>query len=113
MTTKAKKILITTESREVWIVRRRGGESVRGFCPRCAAEVEFLTLDTAVALAGVGSRQIHRWIEGGRVHFAETPAGSVLICPRSLSERPAGARRGKRATASASPSTDGTKAGKG
>lgn len=84
MTTKAKKILITTESREVWIVRRGGKRSLRGFCPRCDAEVEMLPLREAVSLVGVSSRAIHRWVESGSVHFAETPDGMVLICRASL-----------------------------
>lgn len=86
VTTKAKKILITTESREVWRIRQGTKNSERRYCSECAQEVDFITIAGALAISRVGSRQIHRWIESGCVHFAETLEGSVLICPYSLAE---------------------------
>jgi hypothetical protein len=33
---------------------------------------------------GLSSRKIHRLVETGEVHFAETPTGALLICPDSF-----------------------------
>jgi excisionase family DNA binding protein len=44
-----------------------------------------ITVEEAASLAHVSSRTIYRWIEGGELHFIETPAGRVLICFDSLS----------------------------
>jgi hypothetical protein len=43
-----------------------------------------LTLDKAMALTGASSREIHRRLEAGEVHFSETTEGSVLMCMNSL-----------------------------
>ena len=37
-----------------------------------------------MAVTGLSSRMIHRLVEAGEVHFAETPAGALLICPESF-----------------------------
>ena len=39
MTAKAKQILITTESREVFIIRKADRSPVDGFCPLCGGQV--------------------------------------------------------------------------
>jgi excisionase family DNA binding protein len=43
-----------------------------------------VTPDEAARLAGVTTRTVYRWIEAGKVHFAETPEGLLLVCPNSL-----------------------------
>ena len=40
--------------------------------------------EQAIALVGVSSRLLHREIEAGIIHFAETPKGSLLVCLNSL-----------------------------
>lgn len=82
--TNAKKILITTTSREIFIVRHGGQKTLRGFCPNCEREVEMLTLDEAVRVSGQSSRAIVRRVEQGSLHFAETDDGHLLICAASL-----------------------------
>jgi len=84
----SKQTKITIETREVWIIRRPD-HVVRGWCGRCAAWVEMVTGEEAAHLIGVGVRAIFRWIEQARLHFTETPAGSVMIClPSLLADRP-------------------------
>lgn len=51
-------------------------------CERCAGPL--ILADEAVVLTGLSSRAIHRMVEDGEVHFAETPAGALLICPNSF-----------------------------
>lgn len=45
MQAKAKQIVITTESHEVFVIRRDRRHAVRGFCPVCRTEVELRCAD--------------------------------------------------------------------
>lgn len=51
-------------------------------CELCGGPL--LPLEAAVAVTGFSSRAIHRLAEAGGVHFAETDAGALLVCPVSL-----------------------------
>jgi predicted site-specific integrase-resolvase len=44
-----------------------------------------VTTEQAAALAHVHARTIFQWVECGRVHYIENPAGRLLICLNSLS----------------------------
>jgi hypothetical protein len=39
----------------------------------------------AARIAGVSTRKIYAWVEAGKLHFAESPDQSLLICLESLS----------------------------
>ncbi|HUR99036.1 MAG TPA: hypothetical protein VMZ26_13300 [Pyrinomonadaceae bacterium] len=80
----AKKISITTESRETFIVRRIGEFGVRGFCESCAGDGEMLTLDAAAVVVGRPTRELIREIDAGIVHSIETVSGRLLVCAASL-----------------------------
>lgn len=80
----ARRILITTESHEVFIVRFTGESDVRGFCPDCAAETQMLTFDESVIVLGESARRLIRHIESNAVHSIETASGHLLICAESL-----------------------------
>ena len=54
------------------------------WCAPCSGFVSMVTTDEAAALARVTSRTIFRWVESGQVHYTETAAGLLLICPNSL-----------------------------
>ena len=84
MTTKAKKLLITTVSHEIFIVRVNPQTGLRGHCPGCAAEVELLTFDAAVSDSGVGGSELVRRLAAAEVHAVESASGHLLICKRSL-----------------------------
>lgn len=47
-----------------------------------------LAPDKAALLAGVSPRTMYRWVETGRVHFAESPDGQLFICLASLPRAP-------------------------
>ena len=83
MMPKAKKYLITTETYEIFIVRR-GLQIIHGFCSECGKEVELLNLDSAVSLTGIRAREIFRLIENGEAHSLETTGGQLLVCRSSL-----------------------------
>jgi|SRR5215472_721257 len=78
-----RKIEMVMEQDEIVLVRRRRG-AVRSWCNRCRAEVSMLRVEDASTLAGAKTRTIYRWIEAGKLHFAESDKGLVLICARSL-----------------------------
>ncbi|MFY9528314.1 MAG: helix-turn-helix domain-containing protein [Candidatus Acidiferrales bacterium] len=78
-----KEIEITVEKDEIVIVRRSRGP-VRTWCAGCAARVNMLQVEDAAAYAGIRPRTIYRWIEAGKLHFAESDKGLVLVCAHSL-----------------------------
>lgn len=80
----SKRILITTESREIFIVRTNYKNFVRGFCANCNREVEMLTLDGAVNRTGKTARELIRQTEASAIHSLETASGHLLICGGSL-----------------------------
>lgn len=51
------------------------------------ALVKMVTPEAAAVVAGVSTRTVYRWVEAGKIHFAETPAGLVLVCLNSLLKR--------------------------
>lgn len=73
---------IIAETQEV-VVRRACREAV-GWCAGCSEQARMLTLQKAMSLTGASSREIHRRLEAGKVHFTETPEGFVLVCMNSL-----------------------------
>ena len=80
----AKKILITTESHEVFVLRTDKSDHAYGHCPDCGREVEILTLDQAVTQSGIPTGSLVRLTEAKQVHSIETSMGHLLICKNSL-----------------------------
>lgn len=83
----AKRILIETESREVFTIRVNSNSEIRGFCESCATDVEMLTVDEAVTLSGLGTLDLLENIRMRNVHFRDTASGHVLVCKESLERR--------------------------
>jgi hypothetical protein len=81
---KKKTTIITTETHEVLIVKRRAEPSIRMWCGDCAAEVEMLRPEEAAVIANVSTRTIYRWIEAAQIHHQENAEGNVLVCPDLL-----------------------------
>ena len=77
--TRTVKLVVETNRR---ITFRRSGAAPARPCGLCAGPL--LPLEAAVAVTGLSSRAIHLRVEAGEVHFAETPAGTLLVCPGSL-----------------------------
>ncbi len=80
----ARKISITTESREIFIISGIEGGNLLEHCSGCANTVEMLTLDQAVVVADMPARELIRQIESGAVHSMETASGHLLVCEASL-----------------------------
>ena len=43
-----------------------------------------ITIDQAVTLARMSALQIYRSIHAGKLHYAETEEGSLLVCVNSI-----------------------------
>lgn len=84
MRPKAKRLLITTEKHETFIVRLGTQPTVRGFCPTCDMEVDLLTLDSAVNVSAIGGREVVGRIASEEIHAIETANGHLLVCRSSL-----------------------------
>ena len=80
----AKRFLIETESREVFIVRMNGKSNIRGFCHECSADSEMLTVDEAVSISDLTTIKMLELLRLGRFHQLETASGHLLICRNSL-----------------------------
>ena len=78
-----RRVEITVETERVLLVRGRS-VSVTGWCPGCDSRVRMVTPDEAARLLDLSAREIFRRVEGGALHFAETPEGELLVCRESL-----------------------------
>ena len=82
----AKKILATTVSHEIFVIRANDECEVRGFCEACAGEVGMLTLYASVILSGITAREIVRLLNEEAVHSIEVARGHLFICEPSLNK---------------------------
>ncbi len=77
--------MTTIETHEFWVVKRPAAERREIPCYACLDGSGMLTPEDAAARAGVSQRTVYRWIEDGRVHFAETDDGHLFVCLAPLS----------------------------
>jgi hypothetical protein len=88
--TRAKKILITTESHEVFTLHVNSDRGAAGFCRSCDAEVEMLSLEQAVSLTHIHTRDLVRLVDATEIHAIETNTGHYLVCADSAKSYVAG-----------------------
>ena len=88
---KRRRLEIVVETTRRVTLRRRGAAPTAR-CGRCSNPL--ISTEEAVAVTGLSSRAVHRLVEAGEVHFAETPAGALLICPDSFARGAAEAGEG-------------------
>lgn len=84
MSPNTKKILIETESREVFRLRIIGPEIARLYCEHCEKVEETLDLNSAADISGAAARELLQRVESGELHSPEDASGHLLICRRSL-----------------------------
>jgi hypothetical protein len=63
-------------------------------CEQCSELLVFA--EEAVTATGLSSRALHHLVETGGLHFAETPAGALLVCLNSFKDGAAEAEDGPR-----------------
>jgi hypothetical protein len=66
---------------------RRAGVSAQIACADCSGEVLMVTPEDAALAVGVTARVIYRWLEEKKIHFRESAAGTLVVCPRSVLEQ--------------------------
>ncbi|MCI0486468.1 MAG: hypothetical protein L0229_07690 [Blastocatellia bacterium] len=74
---------ITVETTEILVVRKSGRARLL-WCAECCRQVEMITPEQAMIVAGTSSRTIYRSVEAGQIHYSETPEGFLFICLNSL-----------------------------
>jgi len=84
--TSAKKILITTESHEVFRLHINSDRGAAGYCSLCKAEVELLSLEQAVSLTQIHTRELVQLADASEIHAIETDTGHYLVCSDSARE---------------------------
>jgi len=82
--TNKRTIRITIEHDRVWIIHQCGSLS-RSWCELCGKEVEFVSMEQAIALTGRTADEIRHSALVDKLHT--TPAGeNASLCLRSLLE---------------------------
>ena len=76
-----RRVEIVVETRRV-VTLRKPAPTHAPLCGLCSGPL--VPSEVAVTVTGLSSRAIHRLVEAGEVHFAETPAGALLVCPNSF-----------------------------
>jgi predicted DNA-binding transcriptional regulator AlpA len=79
---RTRRIQITVERRR--LVMQNVTPPAPVFCPSCLTAVVLLTPEEAAALTGVSVRTVYRWVEAGQVHYLETSADQLLVCPHTF-----------------------------
>jgi hypothetical protein len=78
-------IRITIERDRVWIIRQCGSLT-RTWCESCAAEVEFVSVEQAIALTGRTAAEIRHSVLVAKLHTESGAGQAMRICLRSLLE---------------------------
>jgi hypothetical protein len=66
------------------LIFRRPANQAAVWCIECSSPVQLITPEEAALLASVSTRTVYLRVERGLLHFVETDAGRLLICPNSL-----------------------------
>ena len=78
-------VRITIERDRVWIIRQCGSLT-RNWCEGCTADVEFVSLEQAVALTGRTAEEIKHSVLTAKLHTASDGGQTIRICLHSLLE---------------------------
>src|SRR5439155_18468406 len=79
------KTTFNRELRETIVVR--SSRQLRLFCVDCRAESSFLSLDAAVQVSGIATREILRRLGTHEVRVRELTDGLMVVCLKSLVKR--------------------------
>jgi hypothetical protein len=79
-----RRIVITSQTSERFIVQWKKSANRERFCAVCVAEIEMLKVEEAAIVSGLTVREIFYRVESGAVHFLETKDGLMFVCLNSL-----------------------------
>lgn len=80
---KKRRVEFIIETHRTWIIREPQ-LSAPAWCAECARTVRMVTADEAARIMSQTTRTIFLWVETHRLHYRETPTGSLLVCLDSL-----------------------------
>ena len=83
--TNANKVLVTHRRFEFFVLRRR--LTFQMFCAACGAGSDFVSVEDAVLITKLSTREIVRLADCDAIHFTESIGGHLFICCQSLHER--------------------------
>lgn len=72
---------ILVETKRKFIIRHPPTDA-QILCERCAGQM--ITAEATAVLFAVSRRVVYRLIENEAIHFFETEAGAIFVCPQSL-----------------------------
>ena len=78
--------IISVERERVLEIRRRGRPN-EGWCEQCRIHTHLLRPEELAVIAGLGSSQVLRLLEAGRLHSIRTAEGLLFVCLNSLRQR--------------------------
>lgn len=81
---KTKEVLITTETREVIVIRKEKIKRVRYFCPTCQTKSEMVSVLEAVSRFNFEIREIVELFQSNKLHSLITKNRQYLFCSTSL-----------------------------
>jgi hypothetical protein len=86
MSVNSKKLLISQISQEKIMVSKVILRSRKMICPICETETEMLSLDSAVSISGISTRQILDESKNNFIHTIETKSGHIWVCRKTLGD---------------------------
>jgi len=81
-----KRLVVISVERERVVEIRRQGPPGEAWCEQCRVFTHLLKPEELAAIARLGSPQVFRLLEAGRLHPVRTAGGSLFICMNSLLE---------------------------
>jgi len=74
------KITIETDS----LLVLRGRNSLRAWCPQCAAEGAMIPLEGVGVISNLSPVEVEAWLESNSIHRWQMADGGLVICRNSL-----------------------------
>lgn len=81
----ARSTRITIKTQSLMICQAR--TSIRGWCTRCAGEVEMIALKKTAVLSNLQPHELEKWLNSDDLHRSSMADGTELICLNSLLTR--------------------------
>lgn len=80
---KKRRVEVMIETHQTWIIRKPSPTPPL-WCQQCSQPVPLVTAEEAALLVCRSTRTIYRLVEARRLHYRETPSGSLFVCLDSL-----------------------------
>jgi len=65
----------------------RGRNSLRAWCPQCAAEGEMIPIEGVGVISNLSPVEVEAWLASESIHRSQAADGGLVICLNSLLKR--------------------------